>query len=320
MNHTIYISEPDAINIELVRSILADTNYSTKLGDINFGHKEHPGCEALFIRSATKVSSNILNYFPNLKAIIRAGTGLDNVDLDYCEKNDIAVFNSPGANANAVAEYVVTMSLYALRKLHLLEEQDIKSWNRFKFMGREINQITIGVIGYGHVGKLLVQKMSALGCTRFLVYDPYIPRDTRLPEGAELVSLDRLLEHSYILSLHIPLTKESRHLISFERLIKLKDGAILINASRGGVVDEESLLEIIENKDVTYAADTVEGEPFTNPRLLKNKNVIVTPHIASLTETSQDEMVSQALNNFLASSTSKNKSADVKVALPRLMQ
>jgi phosphoglycerate dehydrogenase-like enzyme len=297
---TIYITEPDTIDAEQAGRLLEATGYTCIAGDTEFSGSSD-GCEALLIRSATHVDSRIKDYFPALKSVIRVGAGLDNVDLGFCKQNGITVFNAPGANADAVAEYVAGMTLYATRKFYLLEKQDAATWNRFKFRGDSIARKTIGIVGFGNIGKLVYRKLQGLGCTSFVVYDPYVTTEAmEAYEGVKQVGLDHLFEQADVVSLHIPLTDETRYTVGVKTLPLFKRDVILINASRGGIVDESSLLAHMRNNpEMIYIADTVENEPHVNEALLGQPNVIVTPHIASLTSDAEAAMLEQALKNFI---------------------
>lgn len=296
----IYVTEPNAIDSSVARAALGAAPYQLVPGDVHFSGGPHTAVQTLLIRSATTVDDTILQHFPHLESVIRVGVGLDNVDLDFCRQHNIAVFNAPGANAEAVSDYVVGMILHARRKLHLLSQDDARSWNRFKFMGENIGEQTVGIVGFGNIGRLLYKKLRGFGCAEFLLYDPYLPADMALPEGARMVPLDELWRHSDVISLHLPLTDETKHMVNTEVLRSLKDDALLINAARGGIVDEEALLQVAANKLLTYVADTVENEPQVNEKLLHNEHIIVTPHIASLTHASERNMIRIALERFLA--------------------
>lgn len=297
--YRIYITEPEAIDIQLVRRHLKGELFELVAGDTAFSGQEAAECQVLLIRSATKIGQDIKNHFPHLKAVIRAGTGLDNVDVESCKRQGIGVFNAPGANAEAVADYVITMVLYALRNVYLLNREAVIAWDRFKFNGRDIAAQTVGIIGFGNIGRILQRKLVGLGCTKFLVYDPYLDQNMAMPEGAMLVGLERVLKESTIVSFHVPLMPDTTHLLGGHNMGMLQHGAILVNASRGGIVDEDALLAVMDAKGLIYIADTVVGEPRVNPMLLENQRVIITPHIASLTAESQEKMVTNALDNFL---------------------
>ncbi len=301
MSSIIYVTEPEAIDLEVVKQSLNGTGMKFVSGDVLFSNSEGQDYDTLLIRSATKVGSTITEHFPHLKHIIRAGVGLDNVDLGYCKEADITVYNAPGANADAVSEYVVAVMLYALRKLNKLSKERIETWDRFAFRGSSIREQTIGIVGFGNIGRLLYEKLNVFSAPQFLVHDPYVSAESIEQKNISLVSLDELLEKSTVVSLHLPLVPETAHIINANKLSLLSDGTILINAARGGIVDEAALLRCVEDKALTYIADVVESEPRVSKALLENERIIVTPHIASLTSFSEKEMVRQALDNFLKS-------------------
>jgi phosphoglycerate dehydrogenase-like enzyme len=300
MQQTIYVTEPQAIDTELATRELQGSAYQLQRGDTACTGGPFPEVQALLIRSATKVDSTITQHFPNLKSVIRVGVGLDNVDLEYCKQAGLTVFNAPGANANAVSDYVTGMVLYALRRVNLFTPEDIRSWNRFAAIGDEVAAQTVGIVGFGNIGRQLHHKLEACGCQEFLLYDPYLPKDVELPKNARMVSLAELFTSSAVISLHLPLTDETRHIVSEKALATFKDGAILINAARGGIVDEAAVLAVADKKQLTYVADTVENEPQVSSALLDNPRVIITPHIAGVTRQSEQNMVTVALQRFLS--------------------
>lgn len=293
---SIYVTEPGAIDMRLVKEALGRTPHTLVAGNTDFTVGNPEACDTLLIRSATRVSANIRQTMPRLKHIVRVGTGLDNVDLGFCEQSGIAVYNAPGANANAVAEYALAVILHALRRLHLLERGDLETWNRFKFMGRGVGSCTVGIVGFGHIGRRLHQKLTALGCEDFLIYDPFIVVE---PDNGRLVPLDDLIRQSDIISLHLPLIPQTKHIIDAGKLDLLKRDAILLNSSRGGIVDEGAVLAAMQEKPFIYIADTVEGEPHIAPALLDQPNVIITPHIGSLTHDAEVAMVHTAVKNLV---------------------
>jgi phosphoglycerate dehydrogenase-like enzyme len=294
----LYITEPDAINVQIVRRMLPE-GWEVVKGDPSFSGKDIEDCSALLIRSATTVTANIKELFPNLRHIIRVGVGVDNIDMDFCNQEDIAVYNAPGANADAVSDYVVGMMFHALRKMHTLTRQDVQAWNRFKFTGRSMAGCTIGIIGFGHIGKQIFSKLQGFNCEAFLVYDPFI-KEEDMPEGTTYAtSVEEVLRNSDIITLHVPLIPSTKCLINKKNLALLPEEAILINASRGGIVNEAEITQYMRKHDLVYIADTVEGEPEVSETLLNTANVVVTPHIASLTKEADDNMVVVALENFL---------------------
>lgn len=294
----LYVSEPDAINLDVIRGLLPG-DWKIVPGDTAFSGPDASGCSALLIRSATTVTPAVISALPGLKHIIRAGVGVDNIDLDFCKQHGIAVYNAPGANADAVSDYVVGLMFHALRKLHLLTRQDVEAWDRFKFVGHSMAAQRIGIIGFGHIGRQIFTKLQGFSCKAFLVYDPFV-NAADLPEGVTAAaSVDDVLRGSDIVTLHVPLLPDTKYLINKTNLALLPEGAILINASRGGIVNEDDVLASLQDHELTYIADTVENEPEVSAALLDEPNVIVTPHIASLTAEADDNVVSVAIQNFL---------------------
>ena len=299
----IYITEPKDLDPQTITDTLRDSTWQAVPGDISFTNSQQHPYDAVLIRSNTRIDATVLSHFPQLKHVVRAGVGLDNVDLDFCRQHGIKVYNAPGANADAVSDYTVGMMLFVLRKLYKLTEADIVAWNRFTFTGQNMANQTIGIVGFGNIGKLLQRKLAGFNYREILIYDPFIATDAVLPERIRLVSLEQLLQLSTIISLHLPLTNDTNHLIGRHNLALVQEGAILINASRGGIVDETALLAVLRTKDMVYIADAVEGEPEVNKDLLGRPNIIITPHIASLTDESERNMVRVALQNLLDDKT-----------------
>lgn len=303
----VYISEPNVINTELAQQVTkqrADITYV--LGSEDFSQGNAAACEVLVIRSTVSVGRDIKEHFPNLSAVVRVGVGLDNVDLSYCKEAGIAVYNAPGANADAVAEYTIAAILAILRRLPLLTDADVVSWNRFKFSGESLSEQTIGIVGFGNIGRLLYQKLRGFEIKNFYVYDPFLTASDMPAENVHLVEMDELLRKSSVVSLHLPLTDETRYIINRDKLSLLPAGAIVVNASRGGIVEEAAVLELAKQRRLYYVADVVEDEPHPNPALLGQDNILITPHIASLTSHAGSEMVVRAFNNFLQGRAVRN--------------
>jgi len=304
MEKHLYITEPEHLDIGRARDLLTPEGWSVTEGTIDFAKCKAQNYSTLMIRSETQVDKNILNYFPHLKSIIRIGTGLDNIDLEYCKQAGIAVYNAAGANAGAVAEYIVTMALYVLRKISTLTTEDVAAWNRFKFRGESLREQKVGLIGFGHIGWALYRYLEAAGCKEISIYDPYVDPVT-LPNDIELAStIEELLADCSLISIQVPLTSTTKDLVGVEELGSLKDGAVLVNVSHGGVVDELAVIGALnERSQFTYVADTVSNEPHPNATLMNHENVIITPHVASLTGAAESAMLEHAVANFLNQTT-----------------
>ena len=247
--------------------------------------KEICNAEIIVIRSGTTLTSDILENAKELKIIARCGVGVDNIDLSYAKNNDILVTNSPAANLISVVELTVALIINASRKITLADKHVKNSeWNRSKFLGVELYGKTLGIIGFGKAGKLVSERMKAFGMS-VVFYDPFISDW----EGQEQsLELDELLKVSDVVSVHVLKTKETENLLSEEKLNLLKESAILVNTSRGGVIDEKYLVELLKNNKLFGAGlDVFETEPPLNANELDEINLVTTPHIGASTAEAQ---------------------------------
>ncbi|MFY9402326.1 MAG: phosphoglycerate dehydrogenase [Candidatus Omnitrophota bacterium] len=245
--------------------------------------------DALLVRSATKVTKDIIASADRLKVIGRAGVGLDNIDLDAATQKGVIVMNTPGGNTISTAEHAFSLILALSRNIPQANISTKKGeWKRSKFMGVELYAKALGVIGFGRIGKEVAKRALSFGM-RVLAYDPFLSKDVAEGLGVEVVELKDLFSQSDYITLHIPITEETKHMISNEEFAQMKDGVRLINCSRGGVVDEAALLSAIKKGKVSGAAlDVFEREPIDiNHEFLKMDNVILTPHLGASTEEAQ---------------------------------
>lgn len=245
--------------------------------------------DAIIVRSQTKVDSAILESAKKLKIIGRAGVGVDNIDINAATQRGIVVVNAPGGNTISTAEHAIALILAAARRIPQAD-RSVKEgkWERKKFMGIELRGKTVGVVGLGRVGFEVAKRCKALEMN-VVAFDPYVSKERAEQIGAKLVDLDTLLSVSDIITIHVPRTKETIGLIGKEKFEKMKDGVIIVNAARGGIVDEKALYEAIKSGKVFAAGiDVYEKEPPDpdNP-LLKAENVVTTPHIAASTREAQ---------------------------------
>ncbi len=248
-----------------------------------------PGYEAIIVRSQTKVDAEVIEAAKNLKIIGRAGVGVDNIDIAAATQNGIVVVNAPGGNTISTAEHAIALMLAAARKIPQAD-RSVKEgkWERKKFLGVELRGKTAGVIGLGRVGFEVAKRCRALEMN-VLAYDPYVSRERAEQIGVTVVDLDTLLSQADVITIHVPRTKETIGMIGKEQFEKMRDGVILINAARGGIVDEKALYDAIVSGKVRAAGlDVYEKEPPDpdNP-LLKLENVVTTPHIAASTREAQ---------------------------------
>lgn len=265
------------------------------------------GADALIVRNRTKVNEEVLAAGTQLKAVGRLGVGLDNIDVPACEKRGIKVLPATGANARAVAEYVVAAALMLLRgAYHASAEVAGGSWPRNALSnGREVNERTLGVVGFGGIGRLAARLAQGLDM-RVAAYDPMLgPDDAVWKEtGVQPLSLEALLARADVVTLHIPLTNATRNLFDAGRIAGMKDGAVLINTARGGVVDEAALAQALRSGKLAGAAiDVFDAEPLpAGSPLAGIPNLLLTPHIAGLSEeanTRVSDMVAQRVAQAL---------------------
>jgi D-3-phosphoglycerate dehydrogenase len=247
--------------------------------------------QALVIRNRTRITASLLEQAPNLRVIGRLGVGLDNIDLQACRAHHVKVIAAKGCNANSVAEYVIAGLFEHARALHEHSDRTKSGqWHRQQGIGTEISGKTLGLIGVGDIGQRVAVRARALGL-KVIAYDPFVVRTHMLVQdfGMELLSdINDVMAQSDYISLHVPLTSTTHHLIDETRLARVKPSAVLINTSRGGIVDESALLKALSTKSLGFAVlDVREQEPPTaRDPLAQLPNVLLTPHIAGITQES----------------------------------
>ena len=246
----------------------------------------------LIVRSATKVTAEVIEAGKNLEVIGRAGAGVDNIDVDAASQRGIVVMNTPGANTIAVAEHTIGLLLAMARKLPQAHSV-LKGgkWEKERFAGVEVYGKTLGIVGLGRIGSEVARR--ALGLKMHVIaYDPYLTTEAAQRLGVEMVELDELFQRSDFISVHTPLTKETRSIIGAPEFEKMKSGVRLINCARGGVIDEKALAEAIGQGKVGGAAlDVFEKEPIPKDHpLISLEQVVMTPHLAASTEEAQTQV------------------------------
>lgn len=251
---------------------------------------------ALIVRSGTKVTSDIINEAVNLKIIGRAGVGVDNIDVETATRRGIIVMNTPGGNTISTAEHTMSLILALARNIpQACNDLKAGNWNRKKFMGVELYGKTIGIIGLGRIGREVAIRCKAFGMN-VIGYDPVLSADVAAKIGVELVSsLDEIYRRSDFITVHVPLNDETRGMIGREELAGCKRGVRIINCARGGIVDEDALLEALESGQVAGAALDVFSEepPPKGHPLIQHPRVIVTPHLGAATEEAQEKVAIQ---------------------------
>ena len=248
-----------------------------------------PEADALLVRSATTVDAEVLSAAPKLKIVARAGVGLDNVDVDAATERGVLVVNAPTSNIHSAAEHAVALLLSAARQIPAADASLREhAWKRSSFSGTEIFGKTVGVVGLGRIGQLVAQRLAAFEA-HIVAYDPYVSAARAAQLGIELLSLDDLLGRADFISVHLPKTPETAGLIDKEALAKTKPGVIIVNAARGGLIDEAALADAISSGHVRAAGvDVYSKEPCTDSPLFELSQVVATPHLGASTEEAQD--------------------------------
>ncbi len=252
--------------------------------------------EIVVIRSATKLTKEVLDNAEKLKIIARCGVGVDNVDLEFAKSKNIFVTNSPSANLISVVELTVALIISASRKLSLADSH-LKNgqWNRSEFLGYELYGKTLGIVGFGKAGRLVAERMKSFGMS-IVFYDPYVMDWNGLEESLDL---DDLLRTADVVSIHVIKTKDTENLLSKDKLDLLKQNSIIVNTSRGGVLDEDYLIELLESDKIFGAGlDVYSNEPPENVNRYNGLNLVTTPHIGASTNEAQLKAGLETIENI----------------------
>ena len=244
--------------------------------------------DAIIVRSRTKVTREVIEASTKLKIIARAGVGVDNVDVQAATERGVMVINAPESTSITVAEHTMGLILALSRKI-AIADSSVKQgkWEKSRFMGIELNGKTLGVIGMGRIGSQVVTRSKAFGMET-IVYDPYITEKTASELSVTVVDLETLIKTADVMTIHVPLTNETRHLISKEQFEMMKENAFILNCARGGIINEDDLYEALSTNRIRGAGlDVFENEPPKDSPLLGLDNVVLTPHIAASTSEAQ---------------------------------
>jgi D-3-phosphoglycerate dehydrogenase len=266
--------------------------------------------EGLVIRSATKVTADVIEAASKLKVIGRAGSGLDNVDKAAASKKGIVVMNTPGGNTMTTAEHSIAM-LFSVARLIPQATASMKAgkWEKKKFMGVELYHKTLGIVGLGNIGSQVAKKAQGLEMN-VIAYDPFLSEDKAKTTGIRKVSLDELFAQSDFITVHTPMTAETKGVINSKTIARMKDGVRIINCARGGIINETDLYEALKSGKVAGAAlDVFEKEPPDNNPLLTLDNVVCTPHLGASTEEAQENVavaVAEQIADYLVFGVIRN--------------
>ncbi|MFZ0426696.1 MAG: phosphoglycerate dehydrogenase [Acidobacteriota bacterium] len=265
--------------------------------------REIADASALIVRSKTKVTAEVIEAARKLRVVGRAGAGVDNIDLDAATRRGIVVMNTPGGNSVSAGEHAFALLMALARKIPFAHASlQAGKWNKSAFTGRELQGKTLGVLGLGKIGAVVAKRAIGFDM-RVLAFDPFVTESYAADLGAELQSVDSVLSQSDFVTLHLPLNEKTLHVINRENIERMKDGALLINAARGALIDEGDLIEALESGKLGGAAlDVFEGEPNVSEAVRNAPNVILTPHIAGSTQEAQAKVgydIAVQISNYL---------------------
>ncbi|APT84614.1 phosphoglycerate dehydrogenase [Corynebacterium aquilae] len=256
--------------------------------------------DALLVRSATTVDREVLEAAGKLKIVGRAGVGLDNVDIPAATERGVMVVNAPTSNIHSACEHAISLLLSTARQIPAADATLRNGeWKRSSFNGVEIFGKTVGIVGFGHIGQLFAQRLAAFE-TKIIAFDPYANPARAAQLGVELVELEELMSRSDFVTIHLPKTKETAGMFNAELLAKSKPGQIIVNAARGGLVDEQALADAITEGRIRGAGfDVYASEPCTDSPLFKLDQVVVTPHLGASTVEAQDRAGTDVADSVL---------------------
>ncbi len=284
--------------------------------DVNTGLKEDQLCQvigqydALVVRSQTKVNKRVLEAAAKLRVIGRAGVGVDNVDVEAATRRGVIVMNTPGGNTISTAEHSFSMLLAMARKIPQAHAtMKAGKWDRKSFEGTEVYNKTLGVIGMGRIGTEVARRAIGFGM-RVLACDPFLSASKARALQVELVDLDTIYQRSDFITVHVPITEQTRGMINRDAIAKMKDGVRIVNCARGGIIVESDLVEAIKSGKVAGAAfDVYEKEPPTDTPLRELDNVVMTPHLGASTLEAQESVgveIAEQIADVLAGGSIRN--------------
>ena len=291
---------PAAVEIFRARGIEADIRPGLAPADLRAIIGDYDG---LAVRSATKVTREVLAVAPRLKVVGRAGIGVDNIDVKSATARGVVVMNTPNGNAITTAEHAIALMFALARQIPQASASTrAGKWEKSRFMGVELFAKTLGLIGCGNIGSIVADRAIGLKM-HVLAYDPYLTDKRALDLGVRKVEFDELLAQADIITLHAPLTEATRNILSREALARMKRGVRIVNCARGGLIDEAALLEALQSGHVAGAAlDVFEAEPATASPLFALENVVCTPHLGAATTEAQENValqVAEQMSDYL---------------------
>jgi len=298
---------PAAVQIFRDRGIEVDFKPGLKPAEIREIIGEYDG---LAVRSATKVTRELIEAAPRLKVVGRAGIGVDNVDITSATARGVVVMNTPFGNAITTAEHAIAMMFALARQIpEASASTKAGKWEKNRFMGVELTGKTLGLVGCGNIGSIVADRANGLSM-KVVAYDPFLSEKRAVELGVEKVELDALVTRADFVTIHAPYTEQTRNILSRERIFAMKKGARLINCARGGLVDEAALYDALKSGHLAGAAlDVFETEPATDSPLFGLENVVCTPHLGAATTEAQENValqVAEQMSDFLLTGAVSN--------------
>jgi len=256
--------------------------------------------DAMIVRSGIKITKEVLDAATNLKVVVRAGVGYDNIDSAYAAEKGVIVENTPFGNTNAAAEHTITMlMLLAKHIIHAHTELKSGVWDRKKFKATELKDKTLGIVGLGNIGKKIASVANALEMN-VIGSDPFITSEQANEIGVKKVEFDELIKTSDFITVHVPLTPKTENMISKEQIDQMKDGVRILNVARGGIINEDDLEQALASGKVAAAAiDVWKQEPPICKSLIASDNLICTPHLGASTKEAQVNVAVDAANQIV---------------------
>jgi D-3-phosphoglycerate dehydrogenase len=310
-----FIVVPDGLDKELFAQLKTDANYEvypeSKVSRDQLKSMANK-VNGMIIRSATTVDKELIDLMPNLKLVIRAGEGTDNIDKKYCNEKGIKAANTPGANNNSAAEHAIALMFTLLRKTNLADVSMKKGeWEKNAFVGNEMSNKTIGVVGFGRIGQIVAKRLSGFE-PKILFYDPIIEKSD-IPNSKKVANLEELFSNSDIITIHVPLMDQTKNLVDKKLLSLMKPTAILVNAARGKIVNENDLYDILKDKKILGAGfDVFAEEPLKESKLRELNNIVMTPHLGASTAEAQERVGIMAVHQLKEFFVNKNLLNEVK--------
>ncbi|RPH06808.1 MAG: phosphoglycerate dehydrogenase [Alphaproteobacteria bacterium TMED93] len=290
----------EAEKIFLANNIACDIKTGLNENEIIDIVKNYNG---IVVRSATKITEKIINSGSNLKVLGRAGIGVDNIDISAATDKGIVVMNTPYGNSITTAEHTLSLMMSLARNISQADQSTkLGKWEKSKFMGTELFCKVLGMIGCGNIGALVAERSIGLKM-KVIVYDPFVSEEQLNKIGAKKVELKEIFKLADFITLHTPLTSETKGILNKKTMLECKKGVRIINCARGGLVVEEDLLELLDNSHIAGAAlDVFDEEPPKNSSLFKSENLILTPHLGASTKEAQENVaiqIAQQISDFL---------------------